>query len=537
MRQTNWVRVLTILLVILAAYAIVYITGTILLRFTQAILLFVLGAMLAYILNPLVNRLEAAFRFRWIAVLLAYLFVATGLFALGVLLFTPFVQQSQSLIDNLHNPSISRLVSIKKVVDSSSQLTKTIDIQIGEVSAGSALSSAQVNRTAQSIAHFRQQVQDLKQGTVSGPSTGTHPVGTKKGAKLPPNPPSQTRVPPSYVQSVLTATDRLSTVYSNATVSPGPISTGRLKKARTAAKQLHSTAASMYHTMATTPILLLHAQVWADDHGIKVDLHNKFGEAASQVSNQGTYILTNAITILSETANILLNSILILIISVYLVNDGGRLVRGAAHLVPAAYREQAWFFISSLDDVLGGYIRGQLFLSALAGVLGGGGAAVLGVPYPLLIGIMTFILESIPVIGPMVAVVPAVIISLFFNAPLTTVLLVVWFVVYQQVVTNILGPRVMGLAVGIHPLEALAAVLVGYPLGGLLGAFLAVPIAGAVHIFVREAYAYFALGKELPTAPVPSIDPNQTQEVDAVAPPESEPVPHVGARPIPDPHS
>jgi predicted PurR-regulated permease PerM len=147
---------------------------------------------------------------------------------------------------------------------------------------------------------------------------------------------------------------------------------------------------------------------------------------------------------------------------------------------------------------------------------------------------MTFVLESIPVIGPMVAVVPAVIISLFFNSPVTTVLLVVWFVVYQQIVTNVLGPRVMGLAVGIHPLEALAAVLIGYPLGGLLGAFLAVPIAGAVHVFVREAYAYFALGKDLPTAPVPSIDPGTTQEMDAVPAAEPEPMPPMGAHPVPE---
>src|SRR5947209_5352776 len=201
MRQTNWVRVLTILLVILAAYAIVYITGSILLRFTQAILLFVLGAMLAYILNPLVNRLEASFHYRWVAVLLAYLFVATLLFALGVLLFTPFVQQSQSLIDNLHNPSISRLQSIKKVVDSSSHLTRTLGAQTSLVAAGSTLSPAEVERTQQSLGRFRKQVESLKKGTVSGPSTGTRPVPVRKGAKLPPNPPSQTRVPPSYVQS------------------------------------------------------------------------------------------------------------------------------------------------------------------------------------------------------------------------------------------------------------------------------------------------------------------------------------------------
>jgi len=79
----------------------------------------------------------------------------------------------------------------------------------------------------------------------------------------------------------------------------------------------------------------------------------------------------------------------------------------------------------------------------------------------------------------------------------------------QQIVTNILGPRVMGMAVGIHPLEALLAVLIGYPLGGLLGAFLAVPLMGIVHILIREAYAYFVLGQEMPSAPVPEPQPEQ----------------------------
>jgi predicted PurR-regulated permease PerM len=267
----------------------------------------------------------------------------------------------------------------------------------------------------------------------------------------------------------------------------------------------------MYHTVSTTPILLLDAQTWLDEHHIRVDLSSKFGQVAHEISSQGTSVLDNAITILSETATILLDTILVLIISIYLLSDGGRIIRASVNLVPLDMREQAWFFIGSLDKVLGGYIRGQIFLSALAGVLGGGGAAVLGVPYPLLIGIMTFILESVPVIGPMVAVVPAVAISMVFDPPLTTAALLLWFIVYQQVVTNILGPRIFGMAVGIHPLEALAAVLIGYPLGGLLGAFLAVPIAGILHILVKEAYAYFVLGHALPTAPVPG----ETEEEDA----------------------
>ncbi|MCA1597336.1 MAG: AI-2E family transporter, partial [Chloroflexi bacterium] len=193
-------------------------------------------------------------------------------------------------------------------------------------------------------------------------------------------------------------------------------------------------------------------------------------------------------------------------------------------------REQVSFFMLQLDKVLGGYIRGQLFLSALAGVLGGAGAAALGVPYPLLIGIMTFLLESVPVMGPVVAFIPPVAIALVFTTPITTLLLFIWFTVFQQVVTNFLGPKIMGTAVGIHPLEAIGAVLVGYPLGGFIGAFLAIPVAGIVHILIRELYAYFALGRALPTAPV--IAPAEDVEV---APGQDAPSvpPGTGARPAP----
>jgi predicted PurR-regulated permease PerM len=276
-----------------------------------------------------------------------------------------------------------------------------------------------------------------------------------------------------------------------------------LGQALAQAKAASAGAQTMLHIMETTPILLLRSQTWLDQHHIKIDVHDKFGQAAQQFSNQGTYILNNAITIVSATVTILLDLTLILIISFYLLNDGRGLTRRSIALIPTDYRQQASFFLTSLDKVLGGYIRGQLFLSLLAGILGGGGAAALGVPYPLLIGIVTFLLESIPVIGPMVAVIPAAAISLFFMPFLTTIILVVWFLVFQQLVTNVLGPRIMGAAVGIHPLEALLAVLVGYPLGGLLGAFLAVPVMGIVHILLKEAYQYFVLGHPASRAPAP----------------------------------
>jgi predicted PurR-regulated permease PerM len=443
--------------------------------------------------------------------------VAAGIFALGFLLFTPFIEQSKSLVDNLQTPSPSSLVAISRVSDETSSLQSVIQAQVPKLRlTGQPVKFApsEVQLVQGQLAKLNLDVQALKNGTVSGTSHTARPSGRLLPGHLPPNPQPQTNVPASYVDLIAKPVRLLTADYARAVSDVNNVNQTALQSALTDAGRATSGASQMYHIMATTPILLIRAQGWLDDHNIQLSVHDKFGQAASQISDQGTNILDNAITIISETANALLDITLILIISFYLLMDGHRLMASARDLIPGTYREQGAFFLSSLDRVLGGYIRGQLFLSLLAGILGGGGAAVLGVPYPLLIGISTFILEIVPVIGPMIAVVPAVAISLFFNMPVvTTVALVVWFIIFQQIVTNVLGPRIMGAAVGIHPLEALLAVLIGFPLGGFLGAFLAVPVMGIVHILIREAYAYFVLGKSIaiateeseaePTAPTP----------------------------------
>src|SRR5579859_1357916 len=168
-RQPNWTRILTVLLVILASYAILYITGSILLRFGQAIILFVLGAMTAYILTPLVNRLERAVRVRWLAIFFAYCGIAAFLFLLGVLLVTPFVQQAQSLVDNLHNPAGSSLRGIVQVRNDSDRLRHELSCQVKtELSIFCLSASHDLATYAPAIAQLQREVSGLRNGTVSG---------------------------------------------------------------------------------------------------------------------------------------------------------------------------------------------------------------------------------------------------------------------------------------------------------------------------------------------------------------------------------
>jgi predicted PurR-regulated permease PerM len=515
-KQPNWGRTLLILGTILASLALLYAAELVLARFTQAILLFVLGAIVAYVLTPVVNGLQGVFRTRWIAIVFTYFVFGIGLVSIGVMLFTPFIQQSQSLVDNLRTPASGSLQTIVQVEAQANALHRTLISEQKTVQSRGMLSSKAIVKNRRAIDNLQHAVVDLKNGTLSGLSHPRYHHAKSASNRLPPNPEPQTQVPPSYVLPISTQLAALTSDYNSAVQEPTAVDSDLFQQAVNRIQKMRSAAKTNLHIMSTTPIAVLRSQTWLDEHGIHTDIHTKFGDAAKQFSSRGTLVLDNAITILSETANILLDFALTMIIAFYFLNDGGRIVHSSVNLIPARYREQGWYFVMSLDKVVGGYIRGQLFLSTLAGLLGGGGAAALGVPYPLLIGIMTFLLQSIPVIGPMVALVPAVLISLFFMPFVTTLVLAAWFLIFQQLVTNVLGPRVNSMAVGIHPLEAILAVLVGYPLGGFLGAFLAVPVAGIIHIVVRELYAYFVLGRSLPTAVAPPT-PAAELEIPAVS--------------------
>jgi predicted PurR-regulated permease PerM len=491
-KQRSWLptlntllTILVVLLIILASLAILYVLFTVLARFRQVILLFVLGAILAYALAPVVSGVQMAVRKRWAAILTVYLLVVAGLLLLGYLLFTPFVQQGQSLVNNLQNPPKNSLQAVKIVQATAERVQSDLISQQGLSSGGSASPQSDIEQTRRDIAALQQIVSNLKTASAPTPST-TQPLGSAL-----PKPTSQTQIPPSYIASISRAVVALASSYADATKSPGAVDQNLLARAISQSQSAVAAAKNTQQIVSSTPVLVLRLQGWLDNHGIHVDLHQRFGNAIQQISNQAASLLNSAVSIILTAGTLLVNTILILIISIYFLSDGARLIRKGVQLAPARYRDNAAFFVRSLDRVLGGYIRGQLILALLAGLLIGGGAWLLGVPYAVLIGIMTALLSLIPVIGPVILVVPPVLIAAVFTSVTTTIIMLVFVLVAMQIVTNVIGPRLIGTAVGIHPLEAMAAALIGYPLAGFLGSFFAVPMVGFLHIVLSQAYRHF----------------------------------------------
>jgi predicted PurR-regulated permease PerM len=175
----------------------------------------------------------------------------------------------------------------------------------------------------------------------------------------------------------------------------------------------------------------------------------------------------------------------ILLITFFLLLDGQRFVEEGLNHLPQAHRPRLQRILSQSARAVYGYISGNLAISLIAGVTAFIVMEVLQVPYALVLALLVALLDLIPLVGATLGALIVIIVG-FFVSPLTGILLIVYFVLYQQVENNVLQPLVYGRSVHLHPLVVFLAVLIGAQLLGILGALLAIPVAEIIRILFVE---------------------------------------------------
>lgn len=210
--------------------------------------------------------------------------------------------------------------------------------------------------------------------------------------------------------------------------------------------------------------------------GITVSQLEKLGQLLEQ---QATGVTNGLLPLISGIADFMLNAIIAAVLSIYLVFDGVRAVEWLRRNAPILHRERIHFFLDTLERVIGGYVRGQMIMSSTIGLLVGIGMTVLGVPYGVLLGVVSFILEFVPVIGTIISGILCVLIA-FSKGWVMALLVLIYFVIVHIIEGDILSPRIVGKAVGVHPAVSLFALLAGAELFGIWGAILGSPLAGLI---------------------------------------------------------
>ena len=211
------------------------------------------------------------------------------------------------------------------------------------------------------------------------------------------------------------------------------------------------------------------------------NLGNLLGQLSGKLSGAASSIFATTVSIFGG----LFSALIILVISFYLAVQEKGIKKFLMSITPAEHQLYVSDLVGRIQAKMGGWLRGQLFLAVIIGVLTYIGLFFLGVKYALVLALVAGILELIPYIGPILAAIPAVILA-FFQSPFLALLVLILYIVIQQLENNVISPQVMKKAVGLNPIVTIIVMLIGAKLAGILGIILAVPITAAIAEFLRD---------------------------------------------------
>ncbi|MDD5147003.1 MAG: AI-2E family transporter [Candidatus Daviesbacteria bacterium] len=204
----------------------------------------------------------------------------------------------------------------------------------------------------------------------------------------------------------------------------------------------------------------------------------------SVFSSELTSLSKNLFSITLSVFDNLLAIIFLLVITFYMLLEQDGLENRFSSLFKGK-EERIRRSIVKIEEKLGAWLRGQLILSLIIGVLSYIGLTILNIPYALPLAMVAGIMEVVPVIGPIVSALPAIFLALTFS-PVLSVGVAVMFLLIQQLENHLIVPQVMKRAVGLNPLVVILAIAIGGRLLGIAGALLAVPMAVVVQIIAAE---------------------------------------------------
>jgi len=183
----------------------------------------------------------------------------------------------------------------------------------------------------------------------------------------------------------------------------------------------------------------------------------------------------------------LVSFLFIFVLAFYLVLERDALKKFARMVTPPAHAAYAERVIERAQRRVGRWLLGQLALGTAVGLIVGLGLWAFGVPYALLLAILAGLMEFIPVIGPIIAAIPGVLVALTQSVGIGVAVLV-FYIIVGQIESHLLIPNIMKRAVGLRPLVTILAVLIGARTIGIVGILLAVPVAAVFSIFVSDIF-------------------------------------------------
>jgi predicted PurR-regulated permease PerM len=231
------------------------------------------------------------------------------------------------------------------------------------------------------------------------------------------------------------------------------------------------------------PQILAPWQAWLDSLGLsQVDLQQQAEAALANLDQIFAGLVAPLQSIAVASLGVLGTMLIVFFLSIYMVLDRDKILAFLFRLVPPSYSEEARLLQTSVSRSFGGFLRGQALMGFVYFSIAFGTNALLALPLGVLTSVASGLLQMIPFFGPFISWAPPVIVALALQpeslVPTIILMGIGWFLVM-----NVLQPRIMQGAVGIHPIVVLGSVLIGGRIAGIPGAIFGIPIAAVVSAF------------------------------------------------------
>ena len=239
------------------------------------------------------------------------------------------------------------------------------------------------------------------------------------------------------------------------------------------------------------PTLLSNAQIFIEGMQRRFGLDISLPDSQQLLDSARSFLSGGAfstfISVGAGVANVVSLAVVVLISTIFLVASPAPLVNGFVALFPAGQRERVREILEKMYRNVQRWFLGQLASMTIIGLLFTIALSVIGVPFALLLGILSGLLAFIPFVGPAISVIPPILLALA-EEPISALWVLLAYAGIQFVEGNIVQPVVMSRAVSLHPVIIVFALLIMGTLFGFIGVLLAIPLVAALHVLMHELW-------------------------------------------------
>ncbi len=222
-------------------------------------------------------------------------------------------------------------------------------------------------------------------------------------------------------------------------------------------------------------------QAFTTEYGLEENVRAALQSLQAGITNSFTSIFSTIGGVLAAVAA----ALVMLVLTFYMVVEEEAAKRVFKHLAPEEYQPFLSRLLSRMQKKVGSWLRGQMLLGLVVGMVAYLGLLLLDVRYALILALIAGLFEMLPYIGPVLSVMPAVLVA-FGQSPGKALAVVALYVVIQQLENSVLTPKIMQKTTGLNPVVSIVVLLIGVKVGGFIGALLAIPVATMISVVLSE---------------------------------------------------